>query len=65
MDIYDNFKNGYNSIFNELVILSDKINKLPNIVTFAELKKRNCTLQDLSIELYNIHNEINKYMNHI
>ena len=30
MNIYDNLKNGCNSIFNELV-LSDKINKLPNI----------------------------------
>ena len=65
LNTFENNKDSYKLIFNDIENLTKKFNKLPNIVTFKTFKDLNKSMDDLNVNLYNLSREIELYMNHI
>ena len=65
MNIYDNYKNGYNSILNDILDLSKDLNELPEYINFEYLRKSNKTINTVSKKIYEINNKVILYSNQI
>jgi hypothetical protein len=63
--IFNGYKNCYDSIFNELSYLCDRIKNVPSEISFRSLRENHLTFNEINFEIYQINEEIIKYMNHI
>ena len=65
LNIFENNKDTYNLIFNDIEYLTKKFNKLPNNLTFKTFKELKKSMDELNVNLYELTREIESYMNHI
>jgi hypothetical protein len=65
LKLFENNKDAYTLIFNDIEYLTKKYNKFPNNLDFKIFKKINKSMDELNVKLYNLSKEINLYMNHI
>ena len=66
--LFENNKEIYNLIFNDIENLTKKFNRLPNNITFKTFKylnQSNQSIDDLNINLYNLSKDLDLYMNYI
>jgi ATP-dependent Lon protease len=61
--LYEGINNGYSTIFNEISILKNKLDKIPDNININYLKKTN--IETLSNNISDIRLDIIKYSNHI
>lgn len=63
--LFENNKDSYKLIFNDIENLTTKLNLLPNNLSFKTFRKLNKTIDQINVKLYELSRDIDLYMNYI